>query len=60
MLINGIKANALLDTGSTLSHVSSDLSNRLRLELEDSDCYVGLAVKGCSSKCVGKCQANVD
>ena len=60
VLINGIKANALLDTGSTLSHVSGDLSNRLRLELEDSDCYVGLAVKGCSSKCVGKCQANVD
>ena len=60
MLLNGIKANAFLDTGSTLSHVSGDLSNRLRLELEDYDCYVSLAVKGCSSKCVGKCQANVN
>ena len=30
------------------------------LELEDSDCYVGLAVKSCSSKCREKCQASVD
>ena len=60
VLISGIKANALLDTGSTWNYISGDLSNRLRLELKDFDCYVGLAVKGCSSKCVGRCQINVD
>ena len=52
-------ANALIDTGSTLSHLSSEFSKRLNIELENCDCSVGLAVKSYSSKGLGKCTAEV-
>ena len=55
ILINGVQAKPLLDTGSTMSHVSNDFSEQLKLNLKDSDCCFGLAVKGCTSKCLGKC-----
>ena len=43
--INSKNANALIDTGSTLSHLSSEFSKRLNIDLENCDCSVGLAVK---------------
>ena len=49
VFVNGSKANALFDTGSTLSHLSNDLAKRLKLKLEASDSCIGLAVKGCTS-----------
>ena len=57
--INGVKANALIDTGSTLSHLSKRFSKILNLELEESDCSIGLAVKGHLSKGLGRCKADV-
>ena len=60
VFVNGSQANALFDTGSTLSHLSKDFSKLLKLDLEASDCCVGLAVKGCSSKGLGKCCVSVE
>ena len=60
VFVNGSQANALFDPGSTLSHLSEDFSELLELDLEASDCCVGLAVKGCSSKDLVKCCANVE
>ena len=57
--INGVEANALIDTGSTLSHLSKRFSKLLKLELEESDCSIGLAVKGHMSKGLGRCKADV-
>ena len=57
--VNRKNANALIDTGSTLSHLSSEFSKRLNIELENCDCSVGLAVKNYSSKGLGKCAAEV-
>jgi len=37
MFVNGVEANALVGTGSTLSHLSDRLVKRLRLKLERSD-----------------------
>jgi len=58
--INGVKANALVYTGSTMSHMSNEFSKLLELELLDSDCCVGLAVKGCTSKSLGSCVADIE
>ena len=60
VIVNGVKANALIDTGSTLSHLSSELSKRLKLELADSHHFVGLAIKGCTSKSLGKCLVDIE
>ena len=57
--INSVEANALIDTGSTLSHLSKRFSKLLNLELEQSDCSIGLAVKGHMSKGLGRCKADV-
>ena len=54
--INGIEANALIDMGSTLSHLSKRFSKLLNLE---SDCSIGLAVKKHLSKGLGRCKAVV-
>ena len=57
--INGVEANTLIDTGSTLSHLSKQFSKFLNLELKESDCSIGLAVKGHMSKGLGRCKADV-
>ena len=59
VLINGVEANALLDTGSSLSHLSYAFCKKLKLDLDESRCSVGLAINGYTSKGVGKCVANV-
>ena len=58
--IDGVPVNALVDTGSTLSHISEELSRHLDLRLEETICNVGLAVRGCSSKSLGLCKANIE
>ena len=59
VFVNGKNANAVIDTGSTLSHFSSEFSKRLNIDLENCDCSIGLAVKSYSSKGLGKCAAAV-
>ena len=57
--LNVGETNALINTGSTLSHLSKQFSKILNLELEESDCSIGLAVKGHISKSLGRCKADV-
>ena len=40
MYVNGVKANALIDTGSTLSHLSREFYKRLKVDLQNSDCSI--------------------
>ena len=58
--INGVHANALIDTGSTLSHLSDSFRKCLKLKLQNSNQSIGLAVKGCSSSSVGTCKVKVE
>ena len=58
--INGVHANALVDTGSTLSHLSDSFRKRLKLKLQNSNQSIGLAVKDCSSSSVGTCKVKVE
>jgi len=43
-----------------MSHMSNEFSKLLELELLDSDCCVGLVVKGCTSKSLGSCVADIE
>ena len=45
ILVNAVGADTLLNTGSTLSHLKSEFSKRLKIDLGRPDCCVGLAVK---------------
>ena len=58
--IDRIPVNALVNIGSTLSHISEKLSRHLNLRLEGTIYNVGLAVWGCSSKSLGLCKANIE
>ena len=58
--INGTYAIALVDTGSTLNHISDQLRRQLNLEFHESNCSVCLGVKGCSSKSLGLFKANIE
>jgi len=60
MSVNGVEANALVDNGITLSHVSDRLVKRLKLTLERSDHCVGLAAKGLNSQSLGTCEITVN
>ena len=53
-------ANALVDTGSTLSHLSDSFRKCLKLKLQNSDQSIGLAVKGCSLSSVRTCNVKVE
>ena len=59
VLINSVEANALLDTGSSLNHLSYALCKMLKLDLDKSRCSVSLAINGYTLKGVGKCVAIV-
>ena len=59
VLINGVETNALLDTGSSLNHLSYAFCKMLKLDLDKSRCSVGLAINKYTSKGIGKCVANV-
>ena len=59
-MINSVQPKAFLDTGSTMSHVNNDFGERFKLNREDSDCCVGLAVKGCTSTCLKKCSVDIE
>ena len=58
--VDGHLVNALVDTGSTISHMSEEVAKRLRLRLSKDDCRVGLAVNGFTFSSIGKCQASVE
>ena len=58
--INGVHANALIDTGSTLSHLSDSFRKRLKLKLQNSNQSISLAVKDCYSSSVGTCKVKVE
>ena len=51
--VNGVFANALIDIGSTLSHIIHCFSERLNLMLQNSKNSIGLAIKGCASSSFG-------
>ena len=57
--INGITANALIDTGSTLTHISEDLSKLLKLELTELSQKFTLATSDSYSKSLGMCKVNL-
>ena len=56
--INGRTANALIDTGSTLTHTSENLSKSLKLELTKSSQKFTLATSDSYSKSLEMCQVN--
>ena len=57
--INGRTANALIDIGSTLTHISKNLSKLLKLELTESSQKFTLATSDSYSKSLGMCQVNL-
>ena len=57
--INGRTANALIDTGSTLTHICENLSKLLKLELTESSQKNTLATSNSYSKSLGMCQVNL-
>ena len=57
--INGRSANALVNTGSTLTHISENLSKLLKLELTESSHKFTLATSNSYSKSLGMCQVNL-
>ena len=57
--INGRSANALIDTGSTLTHISENLNKLLKLELMESSHKFTLATSDSYSKSLGMCQVNL-
>ena len=58
--VNGVFANALIDAGSTLSHISDCFSERLNLVLQNSNLSIGLAIKGCTSSSLGVSQVKLE
>ena len=58
--VNGVFANALIDTGSRLSHISDCFSERLNLVLQNSNHSIGLAIKGCASSSLGVSKVKVE
>ena len=56
---NGRTANALIDTGSTLTHISENLSKLLKLELTESSQKFTLATSDSYSKRLRICQVNL-
>ena len=57
--ISGRTANALIDTGSTLTHISENLSKLLKSELTESSQKFTLATSDSYSKSLGMCQVNL-
>ena len=53
--INGRTANALIDTESTLTHISENLSKLLKLELTESSHKFTLATSDSYSKSLEMC-----
>ena len=65
VLVNGILANCLLDTGAKQNHLSADFQQRANIKvlkgLSNHDPIKGgLAVKGASVKTLGCCAASVE
>ena len=58
--INGRTANALIDTASTLTHISENLSKLLKLDLTESSQKITLATSDSYSKSLGMCQVNLE
>ena len=56
---NGRTANALIDTGSTLTHISENLSKLLKLELSESSQKITLATSDSYSKSLEMCQVSL-
>ena len=62
ILINGILANELIDTGAKHNHIDSKFSELAGLKdgIIDAEVFLGLAVTGFSVKTKGTCSAAVD
>ena len=56
---DGHFVNALMDTGSAISHMSDRVAKRQRLRLSKDNRSLGLAGNGLTSSSIGKCQASV-
>ena len=55
VIINGRIANALMDTGSTLTHISENLSKLLKLDFMFSSEKLNLATNNSYLKSLGTC-----
>ena len=58
--INDRTANALIDTGSMLTHISKNLSKLLKLELTESSQKITLATSDSYLKSLGTCRVNLE
>ena len=58
--INGKTANALIDTGLTLTHISENLSKVLKLELTESSQKINLSTSDSYSKSLEMCRENLE
>ena len=64
VLVNGMLANCLLDTGAKQNHISTDFQRRAKIKVKNfasgkESMKVDLAVKGASVKTLGCCAASV-
>ena len=58
--INGRTANALINTGSMLTHISKNLSKLLKLDLMESSQKITLTTSDSYSKSLRTCQVNLE
>ena len=58
-IVNGIKAETLVDTGSVFNHISESFMKRANLIPQPTNHVIGLAVKGCDFHSVGFCNVSV-
>ena len=58
--INGRTANALINTGSMLTHISKNLSKLLKLDLMESSQKITLTTSDSYSTSLGTCQVNLE
>jgi len=56
MKLNGTPVQALLDTGSTNSHVSEQVLKRLKLNVQTQENCIGLAIESHTSNNAGTCE----
>ena len=62
IMLNGVLAKALIDTGAKHNHVDSKFCRTagLKSKSNDAELSLGLAVKGSSVKTMGSCLASVE
>ena len=60
VIINGRTANALIDTGSTLTYISKNFSKLLKLDLTKSSPKITLTTSNFYLKSLGTCHINLE